>query len=778
MAMRFQSKLTLVYLALFLVVQGVVILSINRYVTENVREQIAGQLDASSRTIARLIRDRNDILGTRAQDLSKDFGFRQAVATLDDATIKSALANLIDRSDLDIAFVVDLDGQLIGSVGDMAVTDNATLLSDELIEAAEEQGVAARFIESNGELFEVVIAPVFAPVTIGWVGLGFQLDREIAIEFKELSPVAIDVAFIFGDKGQPELSAATTNVQDLAEFLAENPQVGLETEYESVFVDQDYMFRRVPLVSEFSQGRQMDALVYYSVDVGLQAFQSLIVTLLSILVVGLLLLILGSVAVSRGVTRPLRYIANAADRISRGEYIKVDAPSEDIEFARLSNSFNHMIEGIRDREASIRYHANHDIDTGLPNRNWFEEQISPSIDTKKPFSIAILELQGIADMRTVLTHDHINELVRSIAERLETVNVQYLARLSTETFVFAQFGEDDDDISAAMIINGFIDPFSAGTVMVDVRAFMGLTKFPADGDNLTTLLRRANAALDTSRTSAKSYAWYDRERDTAKQDHLSMMSDLRDGIKNEEVKFAYQPKLDLSTGKIASAEALVRWISPTRGFVAPDDFIPLAEKTGDVRYLTDWALKEAISQIAKWRGDGIDIMVAVNLSTNDLMNTNLPGAVLTLLTEYSVPPSSLKLEVTESAVMNDMSRALDVLNMLSSMGVVLSIDDYGTGYSSLSYIKELPVREIKIDKSFILKLAEDDEDKILVRSTIELAHNLGMEVTAEGVEDEQSVDLLREYGCDTLQGYHICRPVPVEEFEAFLKSHKENSQNI
>lgn len=774
MRMRFQSKLTLVYLALFLAVQGVIVLSIYTSVTRNVRDQVRGQLAASARVVEQIIDSRLEVFGSRAQDLSKDFGFRQAVATQDEATIESALLNLIARSGADTAFVVDLDDELVASAGSAVPTASVTLLPDDMKAIADEDGFAARFLVIDGKVFEVVIAPIVVPVTVGWVGLGVALDREAALEFKQLAPIDVEIAFVYDNKTDEKhsLAAATSSETELASFLKQRNDVVDETDYESVFLGQDYMFRRLELHTEFEDERHVEALLYYSVDTGLSAFQSLVVTLITILAIGMVMLVIGSVVVSRGVTRPLRLLANAAVRISQGQYREVSSPSNDVEFARLTDSFNEMVTRISEREERITYQACHDIDTGLPNRNWFEEQIAPLMQSNKKFSVGIIELQGLSDMRAVLTHEHINQLVNSVAKRLTTVNVQFLSRLSTETFVFAQFDEDDD-VCAAMIINGFIDPFDAGAMMVDVRAFMGLTKFPNDGQDLTTLLRKANAALDTSRSSPKGYAWYDEERDTSKQDYLSMMSDLRDGLKNGEVKFAYQPKMDMETGKVTSAEALVRWISPTRGFVPPDVFIPLAESTGDVRYLTDWALREAISQVAKWRNEGREIAIAVNLSTNDLMNTNLPGAILTLLTEYSVPPAYLKLEVTESAVMHDMSRALDVLNMLSAMGLVLSIDDYGTGYSSLSYIKKLPVSEIKIDKAFILKLAEDDEDKILVRSTIELAHNLGMSVTAEGVENEESVNLLREYGCDTLQGYHICRPVSAAEFEEFLQGMEE-----
>ncbi len=766
--MRFQTKLTIVYLALFLAVQSVVILSIYTSVTDNVRDQIQGQLVSSGQIIDRLVQDQAAVFGARAVDISKEFGFRQAVATQDEATIASALLNQSARVNADAAFVIDLDDKLVASVGVPSAAMRATTLPTALKEAAEDEGFATFFVELDGRVFEIVLAPIVAPVTTGWIGLALELDREALLSFKELAPIDLEIALLAHGDSAHHVAAATSDADSLSDFLLGHSMSDTNSDFSSVFDGEEYMFRRISLKNSFAEETPTELLIYYSVDAGLTPFQSLVVALISILSVGLVLLFIGSVVVSRGITRPLRMLARAAQKISAGDYQEVTAPAKDEEIYRLTDSFNQMITAVREREERIIYQACHDSDSGLPNRIFFEEKIAPKIKSNVPFSLAVVEIQKFADLRAVLTHEHVSELVRGVAHRLNGVNISYLAQLSTDTFVFAHFENGSADTSSSMIINSFAEPMAIDEVMVDVRVRIGLTKFPADGEDLTTLLRNANSALDNARSAEQGYGWYSAEHDLLQKDRLSMMSDLREGLEAGEVQFHYQPKLDLASGEITSVEALVRWFSPTRGFVPPDDFISLAEKTGDIRRLTDWALKTAVQQIAQWEKEGIDLIVAVNLSTNDLMNTELPKQILDLLNKYSVPPSLLKLEVTESAVMNDMSRALDVLNMLSAMGLKLSIDDYGTGYSSLSYIKSLPVCEIKIDKSFVLKLVEDDEDKILVRSTIELAHNLGLEVTAEGVEDQDSVELLKSYGCDTLQGYHICRPIPHADIAGFM----------
>lgn len=768
--MRFQTKLSIVYLALFLAVQAVIFFAIWTSVTDNVRDQIGGQLSSSARVLDRLIDDQISVLQSRAQDLSKDFGFRQAVATQDRATIESALANLAGRLNADAAFVFDLDEELLGFAGERGSEMDASIISGNTMDEAEDVGSAAQFVALNGDVFELVIAPIVAPVTVGWVGLAVELDQQTVTELQAVSAINLDIGFTFEQNGTHVQTQAVTNPAVLREYMA----LAVPEEDAEISVNlsgEDYLFYRLPLGNENSVGQHIEATLYYSLDEGLKAYRPLVLALSTVIVVGLVLLVLGSIVVSRGITRPIRQLAHAASNISRGNYQAVSSPSSDIEIMRLTGSFNDMVSAVKERESRIMHQAHHDGETGLPNRICFEMSVGEMIKKGDAFRLGLLEIQDLKDLRSVLTDDHVNKLMALVAERLETLSLELLARVTTETFAFIHTDDEDGNVFASMVINAFMEPFDVEGLVVDVRGCLGLASFPENAQDTTDLIRKANSALDNSRTSQRHFEWYDEEKDSSQKERLSLMSDLRDAIYiRDEVQFFYQPKLDLKTNKILSVEALVRWISPTRGFVPPDEFISLAEKTGDVRHVTAWGLEAAVKQIAEWQKIGRKLSIAVNLSTNDLMDLNLPSRILALLKEYSVSANCLKLEVTESALMNDMERALDVLNMLNAMGHSLSIDDYGTGYSSLSYIKSLPVDEIKIDRSFITKLAEDEEDRILVRSTIELAHNLGMEVTAEGVEDDASVELLRELGCNTLQGYHICRPLSVKDFEEFWAS--------
>ncbi|NVJ68732.1 MAG: EAL domain-containing protein [Alphaproteobacteria bacterium] len=763
---RLRTKLTFVYLALFFAVMGIILFSFYRSVTDNVRDQTREQLSASTRVFERIVNYRVSTLGESAGALAQDYGFRQALGTFDQPTVMSALNNQARRLEADLAVVTDIDGELIAALMDGATISNMPRIDDALKQKAELQGVATEIVAFEGRIFELVVTTVRAPVPIAWLAFGIELDQAAALEIKALSPIDLEIGFLIEGGQGFGVAAATSDAEALSVFL-KKVHMGAAN-FHSRFMDQDHMFRRLPLGTS-EVGTEISALLYYSMDTALAPYEPLVITMITVLGISILLLVAGSVLVSSSVTKPLTDLASAAKNIAEGQYREVETSSEGDEVADLTSSFNQMVKAVHERESKIRFQAYHDAETGLRNRLMFERTVQTDIDESDSFVLVIAEVQQLPELRTVLNHQNINDLIKCVAERIEKVADTGVARISTEAFGFLVHDASEAETLASLVVNSFMTPFDIADIVIDAGIKLGLVKFPGDGEDVATLLRHGQAALDIGRTAARGFAWYDPDKDSSQKARLSMMSELRAGLKNGEVRFAYQPKLDLSTGKITAAEALIRWISPTRGFVAPDEFIPMAERTGDIRHVTDWGLEAAIKQAADWQKQGINLAVAINLSTNDLMNQNLPAFILALLREHNLPAKFLKLEVTESAVMHDMTRALDVLNMLSAMGLSLSIDDYGTGYSSLSYIKKLPVSEIKIDKSFVLNLAKSDEDNILVRSTIELGHNLGLSVTAEGVEDEASVERLRDYGCDVLQGYHIARPLPPAELEAFLK---------
>ena len=303
-------------------------------------------------------------------------------------------------------------------------------------------------------------------------------------------------------------------------------------------------------------------------------------------------------------------------------------------------------------------------------------------------------------------------------------------------------------------------PFTLEGVTLDLEACVGIALYPEHGDDVDTLLQRADVAMYLAKEDRSGCELYAADRDEYSPHRLALAAELRRALDERELVLHYQPKADLSDGRIVAVEALVRWQHPEHGLLSPDQFVPLAEATGLIRELTLRVLDEALRQQRAWRDDGIDIRVAVNLSARDLYDLTLPATTARLLATHDVPPTALELEITESVIVADPMRARAILNRLSEMGVVLAIDDYGTGYSSLGYLKRLPIDEMKIDRSFVMQMADDRNDAAIVRSTVELGRNLGLRVVAEGVETAAAWAHLKALGCDFAQGYYLSKPVP------------------
>jgi EAL domain-containing protein (putative c-di-GMP-specific phosphodiesterase class I) len=313
-------------------------------------------------------------------------------------------------------------------------------------------------------------------------------------------------------------------------------------------------------------------------------------------------------------------------------------------------------------------------------------------------------------------------------------------------------------------------PMTLGGHVVDVRASVGIAVYPDHGTESATLLRRADIAMYEAKRKNLGAAVWDDSLDQHSGERLTLMSDLRQAVDADELMLLYQPKVALSGNGEYFVEALVRWKHPTRGMVSPLEFIPFAEQTGYIRHITQWVLAHAVKQCATWRAEGLPMNVAVNLSARDLMDPDLTGRFHAMLEQSLCAAGWFTLEITESAILDDPAHAIDNMKRLHALGCRLAIDDYGTGYSSLAYLRHLPVDELKIDKSFVMGMARDPSDAVIVRSTIDLAHNMGLAVVAEGVEDEDTFNALKALRCDLAQGYWLSRPLAHPQVTEWMKS--------
>jgi diguanylate cyclase (GGDEF)-like protein len=424
------------------------------------------------------------------------------------------------------------------------------------------------------------------------------------------------------------------------------------------------------------------------------------------------------------------------------------------------------------------HQALHDDLTGLPNRVLFRDRVDHALKTAvradTQVAVMVVDLDRFKDVNDTLGHQYGDELLKHVGQRFSATlrASDSVARLGGDEFgILLCDTTDNNAVTAAeRLTEALREPFTISGISLDVEASIGVVVAVPDTD-VDVVLRHADVAMYEAKSVHLPFTRYEIDRDDNTIARLQLLGDLRRAIGNGELVLHYQPKVSATTGELHSVEALVRWQHPTRGLLLPDTFIPIAESTAVIHPLTTEILRQALSQVRSWLEHGWNIPVAVNISARSLLDLTFPAQVQLQLDAIDVPASLLSFELTESAIMTDPPRALTVLQALNAMGVYLSIDDFGTGYSSMSYLKSLPVRELKIDRTFIIGMATDNSDGVLAQSAIDLGHNLGLHVVAEGVEDAPTQQALSTMGCDLVQGYHICRPIPPTELDSWLRTH-------
>ena len=413
-------------------------------------------------------------------------------------------------------------------------------------------------------------------------------------------------------------------------------------------------------------------------------------------------------------------------------------------------------------------HDVYDELTGLPGRALFldriEQMIAMARREGRSLALMSMDLNRFGSVNKALGHHIGDRLLQEVAARLRAVarESDTLARMGGDEFaslLSASTMPAAAVITAERIVNAMARPFVIQGHRLALGISIGISLYPAHGEDAATMMRHAEAAIILAKRDNSGFAIFSGEDDREGIDRIALTGDLRAAIEQNEMAIHYQPKVNFGTGLLCGAEALLRWQSSRHGMVPPDKFIPLAEETGLMVPLTHWVLDGALAQQSKWRTEGLAVPVAVNLSPTTLHNSDFPDQVGDSLRKWGIPADHLVFEITESSIMSDVVRATETVNRLDEMGVRISIDDFGTGYTSLAYIRKLPVSEIKVDKSFVLNMQDSNDDAVIVRSVVDLGHNLGLEVVAEGVEDRETWDMLTQLGCTTAQGYYICRPV-------------------
>jgi diguanylate cyclase (GGDEF)-like protein len=419
--------------------------------------------------------------------------------------------------------------------------------------------------------------------------------------------------------------------------------------------------------------------------------------------------------------------------------------------------------------------AKHDTLTGLPNRAQLHERVSSTLAAAKlrggRVGVLLMDLDGFKEINDTLGHHHGDVLLRRVAERLKasTRPGDLVARLGGDEFalLLPDLDEMDDAVAVARrTLEELEGPVHIHGVDLDVRGSVGIACFPDHGRDVDELLSGADMAMYSAKQARSGWALYHEALNQHTPERLALVSDLRRGLERDELLLEYQPKIDLTHGNLRGVEALVRWRHPEHGLMSPADFVGLAEHTGLIRPLTMWVAEEALRQTQRWRSQGLELRVAINLSVRSLTR-ELPGDVAALLAEHGATGKELEFEITESMMMANPAEGLEVLEQLAGLGLRLAVDDFGTGYSSLAYLKRLPVSELKIDRSFVREMDVDASDRGIVRSTIDLARHLRLSVVAEGVESAATLAELRELGCDYAQGFFISPPLAPDMIPAW-----------
>jgi EAL domain-containing protein (putative c-di-GMP-specific phosphodiesterase class I)/GGDEF domain-containing protein len=484
--------------------------------------------------------------------------------------------------------------------------------------------------------------------------------------------------------------------------------------------------------------------------------------------VGLIALILGSWLVSGRVTGPISSLRAAASRLASGELAEVRVAGRN-EIAELAANFNLMSGEIAAREKRIIHLAQHDNETGLPNLRAVQSRLAELRTKIEPAQIfgAAIGVDRFQHVRGAIGHALSARLIAEIAGRISSAYGElFVGRMSTDTIGVAFHAESRD--AALRTIEAVADlcsqPVRLGEDRIDVLVTAGLACESDGADTRLSLLERAEVAIEQARVKRARTAAFDRDGYGDPSSALSLMGSMILGLSRDELFLAHQPKYDLRASKVASAEVLLRWRHPQRGMIPPDRFIGMAEETGHIRPLTDWVLDRAIADQRRLREAGRDMVLSVNVSGRLIANEQFADRALRQIRRSG---AKLCFEITETAVIDNPRLALDVMKDLRDAGVGISIDDYGSGLSSLSYLRTIPAEELKIDKLFIQGMVRGNSDALLVKSTIDLAHSLGMTVAAEGVETAETLALLQTMGADTAQGYYIARPMPIDDFLKF-----------
>jgi diguanylate cyclase (GGDEF)-like protein len=710
------------------------VLATNR---DSAGREVQRQLDVGALVFSRLLESNRRQLTQAAQAVSADYGFREAVAAHDTDTLASALENSGERIGAAMVVLTSLDGKVIAASG----THLPVGFADD----------APSMMVDKGRIYQLVTVAVRSPLPVAWIAMGFEFDNKAARELADITGLAVTLSVNSDGAWKNIISTVPAGSQK----------------------STDVVTRRIELSK--TGNTQIVAVLSRSLADARAPFERLTKVLFVIAIVSLVAFALAAFWLARNITRPLQDLTQVVDRMRAGIYDATRNVQRRDELGVLAEGLHLMQTAVQTRDQSIRRLAYEDALTGLMNRTAFGSALSEALQSSAgaPIGVVVINLHRFRRINEHLGYSVGDAVLTEIATRIAavpSVNAA-VARLAADQFAaFAKLA-DRGDLHAwgTSLLLALAEPVIVEAQPIDISATLGLVVSASDGASANELMRCADLALDAARREKRALAIYEAALKPAARDQLSLLGELRHAVEHDELRLFFQPKIELRTGRVSGAEVLLRWQHPTRGLLTPVDFIPFAEQTGFIRWLTRWTLDHAMALAAEWHRADAALNLAVNISAEDISDTRFDSRVASLLSRHQLPPSLLTLELTETGFIEDPRRAVLMLDALASLGVCLSIDDFGTGYSSLSHLARMPVDEMKIDRSFVQSLESDAEFATILRSAIDMGHGLGLKVVAEGIESSSVANRLRDFGCDIAQGYFYAKPMPLDAFAAWMK---------
>ncbi|WP_218310640.1 sensor domain-containing phosphodiesterase [Alteromonas antoniana] len=679
----------------------------------------------------------------------------------DIATTESYLDSLILRTDADWTAYLGLNGDVVASspkeqwIGEQLPENGKALLTDS-------DNYESGFLILSDSLYHVVASPVKMPITIAYTMFGYEINDQYLASISNIMQAEV-IVHSTTDVTAERLAIASSVEPAVAQYILQTGSERLNWLDFLTGGKESYVSRQVDMSDIGLDGLPVEITIALDVTKQYQGFANLLFSIVVISVVASAVSLMVVMLLSHRVSRPVSRLVEAVDSIADGNYEQTLPDSGNLkEISDLSHAFSSMQSNLKSREERIRFQAQHDMLTGLYNRNYVEEHIGARLQSRESFQVIAISVNGFRTINDLYGYVNGDKVLQVTAQRLARWPGMAARLAGGEILYISETALNELQLETLRHI--LEQSVEVGLVAIPVKVSLVLLDCPADAESAEDLFRKINIVKDEANRSGSWLVQYDDDLEKHYLRRLAIITELKRSLQSDrpELSMVYQPKLALDTMTVTSMEALVRWNSEALGFVPPDEFIGIAEQAGLIEQVTTWVMGQTISDLSRFRAKGHTFSIAMNLSSHDIQNTALLDRLILMLEEADLTPQDLELEITESDLVEDADLAIENMRKLKASGFRFAIDDFGTGYSSLAYLKHLPVTTIKIDKSFILNLAKDENDQQIVHTVLSLAHIFDLDVVAEGVEDEVSLVMLQEWGCDIAQGYFISKPQSAE----------------